>query len=85
MLEEAGFSIRRIFHETFTLRYLDGSALLNHAFIRMAFLDGWKRFLKPGEESFVFARIEDRLNHLAKQQGSLALSVPAVYMEGFIR
>lgn len=82
LLEGAGFRCAVLHQETATLRYLNGSALLRHHFIRQGFLDGWKEVLPPEQLRAVFARLEANLNRRAEEQGELALTIPMAYLEG---
>ena len=63
------------------MRFLDGSALLRHAFIKIGFLDAWRRVVDEHERRAVFAQLEENLNHLARSQNELALTVPMAYLE----
>ena len=66
---------------TAAMRFTDGSALLNHYFIKLGFLDGWKTVLDPGDQARVFARLEMKLNALAQARGELKLTIPMAYVE----
>lgn len=81
LLEQTGFRVAQVHEQVFTLRYLDGSALLNHRFIQLAFLESWREWLPPEEVEPVFRRLEQRLNALAERAGGLTLTVPAAYIE----
>jgi arsenite methyltransferase len=81
MLEGAGFGVRRVHQQTFTMRFLDGTALLRHAFIKIGFLDAWQRVVDAEDRQRVFARLEENLNRLARKQGELALAIPMAYIE----
>jgi ubiquinone/menaquinone biosynthesis C-methylase UbiE len=81
MLVAARFRVRRAHEHAFSLRFLDGSALLRHWFIKVGFLDAWRRVVTPGEEKQVFARLEANLNRLAEKRGELALTIPMAYLE----
>jgi ubiquinone/menaquinone biosynthesis C-methylase UbiE len=82
MLTAAGFRIRRVREQALSMRFLDGSALLRHPFIKIGFLDAWRRVIDPGEEEEeVFARLEENLNRLARKRGELALAIPMGYVE----
>jgi len=80
-LTAAGFQVRAVHAQTFTLRYLDGSAFLRDAFIRLAFMEAWREFLPAADEAAIFGRLEAALNRLAAQEGELALSIPAACIE----
>ncbi|MEA2237121.1 MAG: hypothetical protein QOC81_1845 [Thermoanaerobaculia bacterium] len=80
LLESGGFSVTRVVEREGVMRFADGTALLNHHFIKLGFLDGWKKIV-PGNERDVFARLRDALNELASRQGELRLTIPMAYIE----
>jgi arsenite methyltransferase len=75
-IEAAGFRATRSEVETFTMRFLDGSALLRHWLVYW-FLLGWRAVVEPAEEREVFAALEERLNAM----GELRMTVPMLYLE----
>ncbi len=79
-LEAAGLRVTDVFEETLTLRYLDGSALFRHTFIRDAFMEGWTEFLPAQDRAPIFAALETRLNEVAAREGALAFRVPLAYV-----
>jgi arsenite methyltransferase len=74
----AGFGINTINVDGFKLKYSDGSAFLNHHFIRNAFSGPWQAILPKGSADPVFGMIEQRLNQIAVDKGELVMSVPFV-------
>jgi len=74
----AGFTIHTINVDGFRMRYADGSAFLNHSFIRNYFLGTWKVLLPEQQVEPVFATIEQKLNAIAAEKGELVLSIPYV-------
>jgi hypothetical protein len=60
---------------------VDGSALLNHFFIKLGFLDAWRGVVDPADEQPIFAALEARLNDTARRHGELRLTVPMLYLE----
>ena len=58
------------------MRFLDGTALMNHYFIKLGFLAAWKAILEPDDRVRVFSRLEANLNDAAKARGELSLTVP---------
>lgn len=76
LLEEGGFSVTRVVERVGFMRFADGTALLNHYFIKLGFLDGWKKVVR-GNEREVFARLLAELNKL----GGLRLTIPMAYIE----
>jgi ubiquinone/menaquinone biosynthesis C-methylase UbiE len=82
LLEGTGFKVVKVIERDFAMRYLDGSALLRHFFVRLGFLDAWRAVVTPEDERAVFAQLERRLNALAERQGELKLTIPMLYVEG---
>jgi SAM-dependent methyltransferase len=80
LLDHGGFSVTRVVQRESVMRFADGTAFLNHHFIKLGFLDGWKKVV-PGRERIVFARLRDALNDLAARQGELRLTIPMAYIE----
>lgn len=80
LLQDGGFTVTRVVEREGVMRFADGTALLNHYFIKLGFLDGWKKVV-PGNEHAVFARLRDALDDLAARNGELRLTVPMVYVE----
>ena len=80
LLQDGGFTVTRVVEREGVMRFADGTALLNHYFIKLGFLDGWKKVV-PGNEHDVFARLRDALEDLAARNGELRLTVPMAYVE----
>lgn len=81
LLEEARFSVLKIIRDKFYLRYVNGSALLNHCLTITNFLPGWRRAVPLDSEAQVFSLLERKLNELAEWNGELKITVPALYVE----
>lgn len=81
LLESAGLSITKTVEDKFYLKYVDGSALLNHSLVKVGFLSGWKNCVSPENHVEVFTKLEQTLNDLANQQGELKMTVPMLYIE----
>jgi arsenite methyltransferase len=82
LLHAVGFRIVKVREDRFQLRYLDGSALFNHALTKFGFLDGWRRVVDTEDEEQVFTVLEHKLNRIASLQGGLRMTVPMLYLEG---
>jgi arsenite methyltransferase len=80
LLEDGGFSVTRIVEREATMRFADGTALLNHYFIKLGFMGGWKA-VAGGDAREVFAVLVDRLDARAARDGELALTIPMAYVE----
>jgi ubiquinone/menaquinone biosynthesis C-methylase UbiE len=81
MLHNHEFIIRELDHDQFNYLFADGTALLNHYFIRLAFMDAWIKLL-PGESvGNVFTITEERLNEESALLGGIRLSIPFVTID----
>jgi ubiquinone/menaquinone biosynthesis C-methylase UbiE len=80
-LENSAFASPVITHEKFKYAFTSGTAMLNHYFIRLAFLGPWKSIVPPAQRKSVFGQIESRLNDQANVEGCIHLSVPYVLIE----
>ena len=78
MIQNHGFIIKDLEHDQFNYRFSDGSAMLNHYFIRLAFMDSWIKILPENKLEEIFDEIEIRLNEKANILGGIKLSIPYV-------
>lgn len=77
-----GFKVIRHFDETFEMRFLDGTAFLNHYFVKLGWLLSWKSFIPEQDQAVIFAKLEENLNAYAAINGGLSLTVPMAFIEG---
>lgn len=75
LLERHDFAVSRVIEREGAMRFASGTALLNHYFIKLGFLDAWKKVV-PGSEAIVFSRLRDRLD-----LGEVRLTIPMAYFE----
>jgi arsenite methyltransferase len=80
LLAAGSFTVTRVVEKAGRLRFANGTALLDHHFIKLAFLDAWKKVV-PGREAETFLDLRRRLDEVAGQQGELSLSIPMAYVE----
>jgi hypothetical protein len=78
LLKRFGFIAKTIDHDMFKYHFADGTAMFNHYFIRMAFMDSWVKLLPEDRADEIFEIIEMRLNEMAHMAGGIKLSVPFV-------
>lgn len=69
LLTGGGFEIEKIEQRTLQMRFANGTALFAHAFVKLAFLEGWQS-VGPTQ------RLEQRLNEQAAKSGGLNLTIP---------
>lgn len=78
ILQENGFRIIDLEYEQFNLRFADGTAMLSHNFIRLAFMDSWVEIIPQDKVEEIFGLTEKELNKQAGLTGGLKLSIPFV-------
>ncbi len=81
IMQECGFTVRSIEHDQFNYRFVDGTALLNHYFIRLAFMGSWIALLPQNRVSEIFGMVESALNKQADILGGIKLSIPYVLID----
>ena len=82
MFTQNGLTVTRHIEESFIMRFLDGTAFLNHYFIRLGWLDSWKDLIPAENKESFFTLLEENLNIYAQQNNGLNMTVPMAYIEG---
>lgn len=77
-LQENNFRIKDLEYDQFDYLFSNGTAMLNHYFIRIAFMDSWRKLLPADLADKIFDIIEVKLNERAKSFGNLKLSIPFI-------
>lgn len=80
-MQEHGFVIKSIEHDQFNYKFVDGTALLSHYLVGMAFMGSWISLLPENKIEEVFSNIETRLNDQAAILGGIKLSIPYVLID----
>jgi len=81
LLEAANFSVVKIVRDKFHMRFLSGTALLNHFLIVIGFLPAWRELIPTEFERRFFTLLERKLNEQSDWDGELKLTVPMLYVE----
>ncbi len=81
LMTKHGFVINELKHDQFNYRFADGTAMLNHYFIRLAFMDSWVKLLPSDKAEQIFDTIETRLNDHSRMLGGTMLSIPFVMID----
>ena len=85
MIKKNGFIIKDLEHDQFNYKFADGTAMLNHYFIRLAFMDSWKKILPKDKIEEVFSLVESAINEQSKLLGGFKLSIPFVMINSIKR
>ena len=81
LLEREGFKFVEAVTRSFRERFVDGSSLLRHYFIRLGFVPAWKSVAPEGAVEATFVALEHRLNARAAERGELSLTIPAACIQ----
>jgi len=76
-----GFGRISIRHDIFHYRFVDATAMLNHFFMKLAFMPSWKELIPKNRQEEVFHKIEVKLNAMAKESGCFTMQVPFVIID----
>ncbi len=85
LIQNHGFIIKDLEHDQFNYKFSDGTSMLNHYFIRLAFMDSWIKILPENKLEQIFNTIETRLNEQAKILGGIKLTIPFVLINAVKR
>jgi arsenite methyltransferase len=75
------FTVKGIVQKSFYMRYLNGTALLNHHFIKLAFLESWVKIVPSGKRNKIFSLLEANLNNYSELIGELRLTIPFICID----
>ncbi|MDP4090477.1 MAG: methyltransferase domain-containing protein [Bacillota bacterium] len=81
LVNRNGFLVKKVIRDNYSMRFADGSAFLNHYFIKLAFLQDWKEIVPENHRNAVFTALENRLNEIAEKNGEILFTVPMAYVE----
>lgn len=79
---DCGLNVTKIIEEAFEMKFADGSAFLNHHFIKLGWLNSWKAFFPDQDLVYIFSALEKNLNEYAAKHNGLTLTVPMALVEG---
>jgi len=81
MIHHAGFKIRHVYEENYSMKFLNGTAFLKHSFIKTAFENIWLKLLLPTQcAEEILAEVEHRLNEISVSS-NLQMEVPFVVFD----
>jgi hypothetical protein len=79
------FIIKDIEYDKFNYKFSNGTAMLNHYFIKFAFMKSWKEILLQNKVEEIFKTIEIKLNNYAELFCGIKLSIPFVLINSIKR
>lgn len=82
LFTESGMTVTKTVLDSFEMKFVDGTAFLNHHFVKLGWLTTWIGLFPKEELETIFSALEQNLNTYANESGGLTLSVPMLYIEG---
>ena len=73
--------ISKCIESSFTMRFLDGSAFLNHSVINSGLFPAWRDILPKDEDEEFFICLEQNFNEYSKKSDEFKVGVPMLYPE----
>ena len=77
-----GMHVSNYHTESFNMHFLNGSAFLDHYFVKLGWLGSWMELVKGEDVAGIFSLLEQKLNEVAGRSGCLKLTVPMAFIEG---
>lgn len=82
LFTDSGIKVSRYFEEKFEMKFLNGSAFLNHHFVKLGWLSSWLEIFPDNERAEIFHLLQENLNSFSEKSNGLSLSVPMAFIEG---
>jgi hypothetical protein len=64
------------------MKFVDGSAFLNHYFVKLGWLTTWMGLFPTEQLTEIFTALEQNLNAYSVKNNGLVLTVPMAFIEG---
>ncbi|MDP2365349.1 MAG: class I SAM-dependent methyltransferase [Ignavibacteria bacterium] len=80
LMQKHNFIINDVVEDEFCYKFTDATAMFNHYFIRLAFMESWINLLPADKVELIFDTIESRPNDQAKEQSGIKLTIPFVLL-----
>lgn len=79
---DAGFNLTRTITDSMEMKFANGTAFLNHHFVKLGWLTTWLQLVPKTDHQKVFGLLERHLNQVAAENSGLSLTVPMAFIEG---
>ena len=82
LFTDNGFDVIRIERDKLEMKFTDGTAFLNHHFVKLGWISSWIGLFPKELNEQIFSTLENNLNEKASKESGLILTVPMLFMEG---
>jgi ubiquinone/menaquinone biosynthesis C-methylase UbiE len=80
-LRKSGFNVTSVYEDIFHYRFADATSMLDHFFVKLAFMPSWKEIIPGDRRGKIFEKIEAILNQKSRASYGFAMQVPFVTMD----
>jgi ubiquinone/menaquinone biosynthesis C-methylase UbiE len=77
----SGFRVNTLQEDEFSYHFSDGTSMLNHFSMKLAFMDAWKEIVPASLQAKIFRQVEDTMNLVAKRENGFSMKVPFVTID----
>jgi hypothetical protein len=77
-----GFKITKSIEENYVMKFVDGTAFLNHHFVKLGWLSSWTNLFSKEDLQDIFTVLQNNLNIYSQENDGLNLTVPMLFIEG---
>jgi ubiquinone/menaquinone biosynthesis C-methylase UbiE len=77
-----GFKITKSIEENYVMKFVDGTAFLNHHFVKLGWLSSWTNLFSKEDLQDISTALENNLNIYSQENDGLNLTVPMLFIEG---
>jgi len=85
LMQKHNFIVSDVVEDEFFYKFANATAMFNHYFICLAFMDSWIKLLPSEKVEDIFNTVETRMNDTAEEQGGIKLTVPFVMINAVKR
>ena len=85
LMQKHNFIVSDVVEDEFFYKFANATAMFNHYFICLAFMDSWIKLLPSEKVEDIFNTVETRMNDTAEEQGGIKLTVPFVIINAVKR
>jgi arsenite methyltransferase len=79
---QSGFRISKTIEDSFVMKFVDGTAFLNHHFVKLGWLSSWTNLFSKEDLQDIFTVLQNNLNIYSQKNDGLNLTVPMLFIEG---
>lgn len=81
LVERVGLEVVEVHEDSFAFRFTDAAAMFDNFTMKLAFVDGWRRTMNPGDVQAVFDEVAGILGEVVRERGELRLTIPWVCID----